>query len=104
MKRRYLVVYEKGKRNYSGFAPDLPGCVSTGKTLEDMRSMMKEAVEFHVEGICQDGEPVPDASTTSIEIPFEQESDGVLGYFVEWIEVTLPKIQSQTRRRARKAA
>ncbi len=99
-----MVVYEKGKRNYSGFAPDLPGCISTGKTLEDMRAMMKEALEFHMEGICQDGDPVPEAVTTSIEIPFEQESEGVLGYFVEWIDITLPKTQSQTRKRGRKAA
>lgn len=104
MKRRYMVVYERGKRNYSGFAPDVPGCVSTGKTLEEMRSMMKEALEFHIEGICHDGDLVPEARTTSIEIPFAQESDGVLGYFVEWIDIPLPKIQAQTRKRGRKAA
>jgi predicted RNase H-like HicB family nuclease len=105
MKRRYLVVYEKGKRNYSGFSPDVPGCVSTAKTLEQMRSMMTEALEFHLQGIAEDGEPMPEATTSSYPVSFEEDSEGVLGYVVEWIDVKLPRIKAQPRKRSmRKAA
>ena len=100
MKRRYLVVYEKGKRNYSGFVPDVPGCISTGKDLEHMRSMMQEALEFHLEGTAEDGDPLPEAATRSYPASFEGEFGSVLGYVIEWIEVRLPKVKAQPRRRA----
>ncbi len=100
VKRRYLVVYEEGKRNYSGFLPDVPGCVSTGKSLEQMRNMMREALDFHLEGMAEDGEPIPETKTLSYPVSFEGESEKVLGYIVEWIEVKLPKSKSQPRKRA----
>jgi predicted RNase H-like HicB family nuclease len=99
-----MVIYERGKRNYSGFAPDVPGCVSTGKTLDEMRAMMKEPLEFHFEGMAHDGDPIPEPVTKSIALPFEDESEGVLGYFVEWLDITLPKAKAQPRKRIRKAA
>ena len=99
MKRRYLVVYEKGKRNYSGFAPDVPGCVSTGKDLEQMRAMMREAIEFHLEGAAEDGDPIPEVRTLGYPVSFEGDSGDVLGYVVEWLDVTLPKGKPQPRRR-----
>ena len=104
MKQRYMVIYERGKRNYSGFAPDVEGCVSTGKTLDQMRAMMKEALEFHFEGMAHDGEPIPKPVTKSIALPFEDESEGVIGYFVEWLDITIPKVKAQPRKRIRKAA
>lgn len=99
-----MVIYERGKRNYSGFAPDVPGCVSTGKTLDEMRAMMKEPLEFHFEGMSHDGDPIPEPVTKSVALPFEDESEGVLGYFVEWLDITLPKAKAQPRKRIRKAA
>ena len=48
MKQKFMVIYEHGKRNHSGFAPDVLGRVSVGDTLTEMRSMMKEALEAHL--------------------------------------------------------
>ncbi len=99
MKRRYLVVYEKGKRNYSGFLPDVAGCISTGKTLEHMREMMLEALQLHLDGIAEDGDPMPEATTISYPVSFEGEFETVLGYIVEWIEIKLPRVKPQPRKR-----
>ena len=56
---RYLVVYEKGPHNYSAYSPDLPGCITTGKTIEETRSHMREAIELHLEGHRAEGLPIP---------------------------------------------
>ena len=60
----YLIVTEKAGRNYSAYAPDLPGCVATGKTREDAEANMFEAIELHLRGLQEDGLeiPVPSAS------------------------------------------
>ncbi len=59
MKITYVVVFEQTPNNYCAYIPDLPGCVSTGRTWEEMQRMIKEAIEFHIEGIQLDDEPVP---------------------------------------------
>ncbi|HKO17900.1 MAG TPA: type II toxin-antitoxin system HicB family antitoxin [Acidobacteriaceae bacterium] len=82
MTRRYLVIYETGEKNMSGFAPDVPGCASTGRTLDEMRTNLREAQEFHLEGLSSSGEPIPSATTHSIEVP----ENGL----AEWLAVTLP--------------
>jgi predicted RNase H-like HicB family nuclease len=56
---RYAVVIEKAKNNYSAYVPDLPGCVTTGKTIEEIERNIKEAIEFHIEGLKEDGLPIP---------------------------------------------
>ncbi len=60
---RYAVVIEKGERNYSAYVPDLPGCVSVGETPEDVKAEIREAIEFHLEGMREDGLPVPAPSS-----------------------------------------
>ena len=60
MKLKYAVVIEKAPNNYSAYAPDVPGCVSVGDTWEEMLAMMREALEFHIEFILEDGEPLPE--------------------------------------------
>lgn len=55
----YLVIVEKGKSNYSAFLPDVPGCVSTGKTWNDVKNNMLEALAFHIEGLREEELPVP---------------------------------------------
>lgn len=82
MTRRYLVIYESGPGNLSGFAPDVPGCASTGASIDELRSNLREALEFHLEGLAQDGDPIPAAATHVVEVP-EQ------GY-AEWLDITLP--------------
>jgi predicted RNase H-like HicB family nuclease len=56
---RYAIVIEKAEGNYSAYAPDLPGCVATGATIEEVEAEMREAIAFHVEGLREDGLPVP---------------------------------------------
>jgi predicted RNase H-like HicB family nuclease len=82
MTGRYLVVYENGPNNLSGFAPDVPGCASTGSSLEEMRKNLREALEFHLEGLLLDGQPIPAATTRTVEVPDQG--------FAEWLDVTLP--------------
>ena len=60
---RYAVVIEKGERNYSAYVPDLPGCVSVGDTLEEAKAEIREAIEFHLEGMREDGLPIPKPSS-----------------------------------------
>jgi predicted RNase H-like HicB family nuclease len=56
---RYAVVIEKAENNYSAYVPDLPGCVATGATVEEIESEIREAIAFHLEGMREDGLPVP---------------------------------------------
>ena len=55
---KYLVVIEKTGKNYSAFCPDLPGCIATGSTKREVEKNIKEAVEFHLEGLRQEGQRV----------------------------------------------
>ena len=73
---RYAVVLEKAKRNYSAYVPDLPGCVATGKTVQETLSAIRTAIEFHIEGLVEDGEPVPDPGTLVdyVEAPIPAEA------------------------------
>ncbi len=60
---RYAVVIEKAERNYSAYVPDLPGCVATGTTLEQAEAEIREAIEFHIEGMREDGLPIPEPAS-----------------------------------------
>ena len=92
MKQKFLVVYEHGKRNYGGFAPDVPGCISTAKTLPEMRRMMREALEAHLEFMAADGDPLPKPKTTTFDFSDEDLPKGAVDhYVVEWLEVNLPR-------------
>jgi predicted RNase H-like HicB family nuclease len=56
---RYAIVIEKAEGNYSAYVPDLPGCVATGATVQEVESQIREAIEFHLEGLREDGLPIP---------------------------------------------
>ena len=60
----YLVVVEKSKSNYSAYVPDLPGCVATGKTRPAIRSAIRDAIVMHLDGLREDGLPVPEPQAT----------------------------------------
>lgn len=60
---RFAIVIEKGKRNYSAYVPDVPGCVAAAKTLPEVKRLIKEALEFHFEGMMLDNELIPQASS-----------------------------------------
>jgi predicted RNase H-like HicB family nuclease len=69
--KKYLIVIEKTDSGYSSYSPDLPGCMSTGKSREEAEKNMREAIEFNVESLRQEGYPVPEpqASSSYIELP-----------------------------------
>jgi predicted RNase H-like HicB family nuclease len=60
---KYAIVIEKAENNYSAYVPDLPGCVATGKTIEEVEQQIREAIEFHLDGMREDGEPIPPPSS-----------------------------------------
>ena len=60
---RYTMIIETGERNYSAYLPDLPGCIATGKTIEEVKERMREAIELHLEGMREDGLPIPEPTT-----------------------------------------
>ena len=57
--KRYAVVYEKAAANWGAYVPDLPGCITTGQTLEETKRNMREAIALHLEAMREVGEPVP---------------------------------------------
>jgi predicted RNase H-like HicB family nuclease len=60
---RYAVVIEKANGNYSAYVPDLPGCVATGATVEEIEKEIREAIRFHIEGLREDGVTVPEPTS-----------------------------------------
>ena len=62
---RYLAIYEKTATGYSAYAPDLPGCITTGPTLEETQMLMQQAIEFHLDGMREDGLPIPEPVTSA---------------------------------------
>lgn len=60
---RYAMIIEKGQRNFSAYLPDLPGCIATGKTVEEVRERMREAIELHLAGMREDGLPIPEPTS-----------------------------------------
>jgi len=71
--KEYAGVVEKGPNNYSAYVPDLPGCISTGKTLKEIKAKIREAIELHLGGIIEDGLPIPESTSVAIEIALPAE-------------------------------
>ena len=61
---RYAIVIEKAENNYAAYVPDLPGCVATGKTIEETENGIREAYDLHLRGMREDGLPIPEPSST----------------------------------------
>jgi predicted RNase H-like HicB family nuclease len=56
---RYMVIVEKGASGYGAYVPDLPGCIAAAETREEVLELIKEAIEFHIEGLHENGKPIP---------------------------------------------
>jgi predicted RNase H-like HicB family nuclease len=80
--RRFLIVIEKAGSNYSAYAPDLPGCVATGKTIAEVKRRMREAIQWHLQGLAENDLPIPQAHAVA-----------------EYIAVTTPSPQATKSRR-----
>ena len=61
--KRYAVVIESGESNLSAYVPDLPGCITTGRTVEEIEHNIREAIELHLEGLVEDGALIPEPTT-----------------------------------------
>ncbi|HXI22284.1 MAG TPA: type II toxin-antitoxin system HicB family antitoxin [Pyrinomonadaceae bacterium] len=61
---RYAIVIEKAENNYAAYVPDLPGCVATGRTVEETENEIREAIDLHLRGMREDGLPIPEPSST----------------------------------------
>ena len=61
--KQYAVIYENAGTNYSAYVPDLPGCVTTGKTLEETERLIAEAIELYIEELRADGAPIPEPTS-----------------------------------------
>ena len=68
---QYLVVVEEGSTSFGAYVPDLPGCVAVGETRGEVLSLIREAIQFHLEGLKDGGEPIPRPSSTSEVVEIE---------------------------------
>lgn len=61
--KRYAIVIEQGPTSYGAYVPDLPGCVAVGETVDEVTVLIREAIEFHLEGMRDAGEPIPEPTS-----------------------------------------
>ena len=66
--RTFAVIVEKGARNFSAYSPDLPGCVATGRTIQETYQNMREAIESHIAGLEQESQPIPTSTTVETSL------------------------------------
>ena len=66
MTMRYAIVIEKSETGYGAYVPDLPGCVAAAESYDEVLELIQGAIEFHIEGLKEDGEPIP-APTSRVE-------------------------------------
>jgi predicted RNase H-like HicB family nuclease len=60
---KYAILIEKGDTSYGASVPDLPGCIAVGKTMEEVKQLIREAIMFHLEGLKEEGLPIPEPTT-----------------------------------------
>jgi predicted RNase H-like HicB family nuclease len=89
MKKRFLVVFEKGKTSYGAFAPDIPGCFAVGSTFEQVKTRYMEAVIAHHDWMARDHDPMPEPVTTVFDFSPEPGEDPS-SYYVEWVMIPVP--------------
>lgn len=72
--KRYLIIIEKAEGNWGAYAPDLPGCVALGDTVEETVKLMREAMDLHLSAMAEDGDPIPEATTLAdyVEVNIRQ--------------------------------
>ncbi len=76
--KKYLIVIEKTKTGFSAYSPDILGCAATGKTKKEVEKNMYEAIQFHLEGLTQEGLHLPENKTESEMLVFVQDSFGAV--------------------------
>lgn len=71
LKKRFLIFLDKGSNCYGAYSPDVPGCVSSGETIEETKANMIEALTLHLDGLYTDGDEIPEDSSDSYYLEFE---------------------------------
>jgi predicted RNase H-like HicB family nuclease len=66
--KTYTVILERGPKSWSAYVPDLPGCVAAAKTRAQTERLIREAIEFHIQGLRADGDPVPEPMSDAIQV------------------------------------
>jgi predicted RNase H-like HicB family nuclease len=103
MKKKFLVVYEWAGKNFSGYAPDVAGCIATAKTLPKMRAMLKSALEAHLQWLKDDGDLIPTASDqVTVDIKNDAKFPYKPGYYaiVEKLNISMPKRKRASNRKS----
>ena len=96
MIREYLVIYEKGEKNWSAFSPDIAGCGSLGDTLEETRANMLEVGWNCIfNEAAKAAEPIPDATTSVVDFKEFDPGHEMKQYVVEWMKVKIPEVKTQ---------
>lgn len=88
---KYLIVIQKSAHNYGAYSPDVPGCVATGATVEETISNMRQALEFHLKGLAEDGEPMPESKGLAHHLA-QNEPIAEANDLLTYVEVRLPEI------------
>ena len=96
MTKEFLVVFETGPTNFGAFAPDIPGCVATGTTIEQTRERYLEAVTAHLEWMAEDHDSMPEPRTTEF-IPEPEEAADFCPWTVEFLAIPMPAVIQLTR-------
>lgn len=66
--KEYVAMLERGPRNWSAYVPDLPGCVAAGKTRAATERLIREAIEFHLDGMREDGDAIPEPTSEAVRV------------------------------------
>jgi predicted RNase H-like HicB family nuclease len=90
MMKEFLVVYEFANDSYSGYAPDLPGCIASGDTHEEMRKAMGEAIETQVRLLIAQGNDVPSSVAHTVHCPRPVQESDVKHWIIERLEIEVP--------------
>jgi predicted RNase H-like HicB family nuclease len=94
MTRKYPVIFEWSGKNFGGYAPDIPGCMATAKTLPEIKKLLKGALEAHLKWMFDDGDALPCASdTVTVDMEPDAEFPQPRGYYVvvETLEIKMPE-------------
>lgn len=68
---QYLVVVEEGSKSFGAYVPDLPGCIAVGESKNEVLTLIRESIEFHLEGLKETGQPIPQPSSSSEVVEVE---------------------------------
>jgi predicted RNase H-like HicB family nuclease len=79
---QYVVVIEQGPKSWGAYVPDLPGCVAVGRTREEVERLIRGAIELHLEGVVEDGDPIPQPGTwtTVVEVALDRPAKGTIDH------------------------